>query len=85
MKIAVEPDALEAEISAISTLLNCWEAHGVLETLDSTDKTIGNEIKNLKDIFKDRWQNALKKKLERMQNFHVHSKNVGTLMSTGQM
>ena len=62
MKFAVEPDALEAEISAISTLLNCWEAHGVLETLDSTDKTIGNQIKNLKDTFKDRWQNALKKK-----------------------
>ena len=62
VKFAVEPDALEAEISAISTLLNCWEAHGVLETLDSTDKTIGNQIKNLKDTFKDRWQNALKKK-----------------------
>ena len=62
MKFAIEPDALEAEISEISTLLNCWEAHGVLEKLDSTDKTIGNKIKNLKDKFKDKWQNALKKK-----------------------
>ena len=69
VKFAVEPDALEVEISAISTLLNCWEAHGVLETLDSTDKTIGNQIKNLKDIFKDRWQNALKKKAETNAKF----------------
>ncbi len=61
VKFAVEPDALEAEMSAIVNLLNCWEKKGIMENGIGSE-TIGSKIDSLKQTFNDRWVQALIKK-----------------------